>query len=115
MTTDFFENFHCRNLFHSADERQSSFEWLLAYDFEQIVWAARMTGDQDGAVEDADLSGIGEDGQLATDVGVRDGVVVPVEPGVGRLADGDRYGGRQGTRRPSARRATRAPGALSRN
>jgi len=62
------------------------------------VIAARMTGDQDGAVEDADLLGIGEEGQLATHVGVRDGVVVPVEPGVGRLADRDRCGCRQGER-----------------
>ena len=32
---------------------------------------------------------------MATDVGMRHGIVVPVEPGVGRLADDDRGRGRQ--------------------
>jgi len=42
-----------------------------------------MTGDLGGAVENADLLGVGQEGELATHVGMRHGIVVPVEPGVG--------------------------------
>jgi hypothetical protein len=77
------------------------------FDLGAGVVAARMTGDQGGSVEDADLFGVGEQGQLATHVGVRHGVVVLVEPGVGRLAYADRRGGRQRERVVRQRRKAR--------
>src|ERR1700710_2857857 len=67
-------------------------------DLGAIVVAAQMAGDHGDAVEDADLRSVGKKGQLATNMGVGNGVVVPIEPGIRRLTDGDSRGCCQGER-----------------
>ena len=62
------------------------------------VIAESVKGDEQGDVEDEELLGIGEEGKMEKEVGVREGVVVKVEKGVGSIEDGESCGERQGER-----------------
>lgn len=58
-------------------------------DLRPLVIAARVAGDDLAAVGDADLAVIRQHGQVPTDVGVGDRVVVEIEANIGGLADRD--------------------------
>ena len=62
---------------------------LGGLDAGRLVEAARMTGDGVGAVEDAHLLQCRDHGDGAPRMGMRDAIVIEVEPGVGGLADPD--------------------------
>ena len=59
-------------------------------DLRALVVAAPVAGEHLGAVDDAHLVWIGENGQSAPDVVVGNRVIVQVEADIGRLADSDR-------------------------
>ena len=56
-------------------------------DLRSLVVAAPVAGEHLGAVDDAHLMRIGENGQHAPNVGVRHRIIVQVEADIGRLAD----------------------------
>ena len=58
-------------------------------DLRPLVIAARVAGDDLAAVGDANLIAIGQHGQLPTDMGVGDRVVIEIEADIGCLADRD--------------------------
>src|ERR1700686_259320 len=58
-------------------------------DLGALVITASMTDEDVLAVDNAHLVGIGEHGERAPHVGVGDGVIVQIEPDIGRLAGGD--------------------------
>lgn len=68
------------------------------FDLRAAVVAARVASQDLLAVQHPHPIGIGDDGQQATDVGVRNGIIVEIEPHIGCLAgfDVDPFLGREG-------------------
>lgn len=63
-----------------------------------LVVAANVTGNDLRTIEDADFLLRGHDAQAAAHIGMRNGIIVEIETGVRRLADGNGGQGRPGKR-----------------